>query len=558
MAKVTTRQLALLAPYLEGETPTHLNVDENTGEETREWNLLCPLHEGEGSKRSASLNVDKGLFYCFVCGGMPVTALIRRKEDWLSPGAHTNGHKPHLNGSAPDRKQRVLTSAMVDGWHSALVSAPGALQWLRQERGLTLETVQRYKIGLQDGKLYTIPVWSSEGDIWNVRYYNPRPAADRRKIWGETGYNSPPRLYPWSSLNGEPHKIIICEGEWDALKLLQHGYLAITRTGTADTWENSWSELFSGMIVYLCHDADDKGQKANRKLGRLLHRIADVRAVNLPYEIVDKHGKDVTDFMLENDPREFQALLDEAKPYTVRSVKEGEAETVTVLDTFDARRVGEPVRVVVTVKGRKEPGYTIPHKVRLVCSMDVGQKCEICPMKAARGEADVEVAPDDPAVLGMIDATLQSVHQTIAESYGVPGGKCVKLQQEVHEYQGVEVLFARPALDYSDGSETDIDKAAIYKNITVTSVGRHDTLANNTIAATGALQPNPRTQRNEFLAHKIEILETSVDGFNLDGATVKMLEHFRAERSRSISSPRSIRLWPSTLRAFMVAPRCTR
>jgi hypothetical protein len=44
--------------------------------------------------------------------------------------------------------------------------------------------------------------------------------------------------------------------------------------------------------------------------------------LTLPYPIVtDKHGNDVTDFMLDHDPREFQQLLDDAKPYSVRRKK---------------------------------------------------------------------------------------------------------------------------------------------------------------------------------------------------------------------------------------------
>ena len=78
---VTQRQIRLLAPYLEGDRPTHINRDKETGTETREWYLKCPLHED--NKRSASLNIEKGVYYCNVCGGMPVTALIRRKAEWL-------------------------------------------------------------------------------------------------------------------------------------------------------------------------------------------------------------------------------------------------------------------------------------------------------------------------------------------------------------------------------------------------------------------------------------------------------------------------------------------
>ena len=82
--KLNPQQIELLAPYLEGDKPTHEKVDQDTGERTWEWNVKCPLHED--SRRSASINVDKGLFYCHAqCGGMTVTQLIELRQEWIEP-----------------------------------------------------------------------------------------------------------------------------------------------------------------------------------------------------------------------------------------------------------------------------------------------------------------------------------------------------------------------------------------------------------------------------------------------------------------------------------------
>jgi hypothetical protein len=323
--------------------------------------------------------------------------------------------------------------------------------------------------------------------------------------------------------NSNPDYIIVCEGEWDALVLNQFGYPAITRTGAARVWDAAWGQWFNDMVVYVCHDCDKDGQTANNKVAASLARIADVRVVTLPYPITKDHGKDITDFFTDNDPAAFKVLLEEARPLkTTKS--DVPVETVTVLDTFDARHVGDPVRIVVTVKGRKEPGYTIPSKVRLLCTQDAGQKCASCPLNAASGLVDLEYDPSDAIALALMDATQQQVSSAIADSYGIPGGRCARLQQEILEYRAVEVLFARPALDYSDGT-----KAGEYKNIKITSVGRHDTIANNTVAVVGALHPNPRDQRNEFLGHEIEYLQTAVDRFELNGKTVNLMKRFQAE-----------------------------
>ena len=517
---VTQRQIRQLAPYLEGDAPTHINVDKVTGAETREWNLVCPLHPDQ--TRSASLNIDKGVFYCFVCGGMPITALIRRHDEWLP---REGGGNPDLNGKAPKAKQRVLTDGMIAGWHSALVSNEAALRWLKERRGLSMESITRFQLGYENGRLYTIPVRSEAGEIWNVRFYNPNPQGETRKIWSEPGYGSPARLFPINILNSDPEEIIIGEGEWDVILALQFGYDAVTRTGAADVWDNAWGEWFTGRKVYLCHDRDKKGQKADGLVARGLHRIADVRMVELPYPIVEKHGQDLTDFLLENEPTALRQLMDEAKPYGKPRARESAVETVTVLDTFDARRVGEPVRVITTIRGRKEPGYTIPKKMHMVCTQDAGNKCTSCPLNAASGDAHVVIEPDDPVVLALIDASTEKVYQELASAYGVPSGRCVKLQQEVEEHQAVEILFGRPALDHTEGNERD--SAGDYKNIKLTSVGKHDTASNNTVSAVGSLQPSPRSQGNEFLVHEIEVLETSVDKFVIDKESVALMKRFQ-------------------------------
>jgi len=520
----TQRQIRLLAPYLVGDKPTHRNQDG-----TREWHIHCPIHGDV--KRSASINVDKGVFFCWRCGGMPITALIRRKDEWLPPGASANGSDPNLNGQ-PDKPRRRLTEGMVGGWHSALMSDDAAQQWLRERRGITPETLEKYEIGLKEGKLYTIPVRDAEGNLLNVRYYNPRPQGESPKMFSEYGYGSPPQLYPIASLNEKPDTVLIAEGEWDTLLALQHGFSAVTKTSGATTWRSEWNGWFEGKTVYLIPDRDDDGIKGAHKIGRALKRIADVRLIELPYDLVAKHGKDLTDFLLDNGPEELRQLMGTAKRASTSKPRPEEPEMVSVLETFNSRRVGEPVRVVTTIKGRKEPGYSVPKKVRLLCTQDAGTKCLVCPLNGMNGEAEVDISPADPLVLAMVEAPTTGVNQTIADSFGVPGGKCGKLQIEVNEHQAVEVLFGRPALDHTDGSDNSPDAAA-YKTIKITSVGRHDTAPNNTVSVVGALQPNPKTQANEFQAHELERLETSVDSFTLDKDTIALMHKFAPRKGQT-------------------------
>jgi 5S rRNA maturation endonuclease (ribonuclease M5) len=499
-------QIRLLQDYFVTEEPR----------EDGEWYLLCPLHEDV--TRSASINVYSAQFFCQAgCGGGTVKELIQRKSSWIPPNTEAAARK-RKNGHHPERVEEAVNTAMVDAWAMNLMGEEAALDEIVGLRGLTSDTLKRFKIGWdRDKHVFTIPVYAPDGELWNVRRYTPRPKGDT-KIWGLTGRNTP-QLYPSNQLVHDT--IIICEGEWDAIATIQAGYAAITRTGAATVWKAEWNELFRGKLVYICHDADETGAEANKRVARAVSKVAaDVRIVELPYAVEKKHGKDLSDFWMEHDRETFERLLRDAKPWGKQDESsESGPETISVLDSSDARNIAKPVNLIVTIKGKKEPGYTVPRTAQLSCTRDAGIKCQFCPMKAT-GEAEVTINGDSPTILALIDATQQQLFDAIRQEYGAL--KCNKLVIEPKEYQSVEVLYGRPSLDHSDSQD-----AGSYKTIRITSVGRHDTLPNNTVVATGALHPNPRDQRNEYLAWELAPTSTALDNFQLDDKQARELRRFQ-------------------------------
>jgi hypothetical protein len=243
-----------------------------------------------------------------------------------------------------------------------------------------------------------------------------------------------------------------------------------------------------------------------------------------------KHGKDLSDFFLDFEPPDFENLIETSVPALKRRPEhegEDEPETITVLDSFDSRRVGEPVKLYVTIKGKREPGYSVPSKAQLRCTQDAGKQCQFCPMLAADGEAVVTVDPDNPAVLELIDAPAPQVTETLRHIYGAQ--KCNRLEVEPIEHQAVETLYARPSIEHVTGNLGD------YKNMKLVSVGRHNTPPNNTVEALGALYPNPRNQANEFLAWQVSQLATTVDHFDMTDEIMKELRRFQPVNQRPLA-----------------------
>lgn len=482
--------------------------------------MYCPLHNDR--ERSSGINLDAGVWYCQAgCGGGRVDELIARQDEWVDPPTGSlNGHSTASSGKPTE----AISDAAVAGWSSSLWSNEDAIEGLMLARGLNEDTIREHELGWDSGRsCYAIPVRDAGGDLVNVRRYTLNPAPGRRKMWSVSGMGTP-TLYPLSVLAANPHTLIVCEGEFDALLTNQEGYPAITRTGSAGTWKADWGEHFAGREVYLVHDMDSAGQDANRKVARALERVAKtVRVVHLPYKVRPKHGKDLTDFWLEHDKADFQNLLRTADELDSQSearvVKPGDA---AVIDSFDARNVGKPLRLTVTIKGKREPGYSVVREAALTCTRDAGEKCNVCPLYPAQGEDLLIIKPSDPIILALTESPNNQVHELLRLAYGTP--KCTKLKIEPTEYQSVEVLLARPSVDHAAGNSED------YKTVKITSVGRHDTSPNNTVQVVGALYPEPRKQLNEFQAWDLQRLETSIDRFEITPALVKQLQRFQVDR----------------------------
>lgn len=218
----------------------------------------------------------------------------------------------------------------------------------------------------------------------------------------------------------------------------------------------------------------------------------------------------------------MRSLMEDAQLFNPKmfDVEITDASDASVLDSFDSRRVGQSMRLTVTIKGKRDPGFSIPRKIDYQCTMDAGTKCQTCPLLAAGGEAHVEIAGSDPVVLEMMESSNVQLRDIMRRHYGIP--KCARLEVQVAQHQAVEILYARPSIDHVKSEE-----ASDFKNVKITSVGKHDTMANNTVQAVGALHPDPRRQTNEFQAWDVSVMETSIDKYELDDDDVELLKRFR-------------------------------
>lgn len=211
------------------------------------------------------------------------------------------------------RDKKVLPgSRPPDGldlhYHDRLFSGDNedTLDYLIKGRGFTEESLHRFKIGIAENngrRLIAIP-HHYNGELVCFKFRTIPPEKKIFTRWKDC----PSILFNGDALRGlealppNRRKVAVCEGEFDAMALVQMGYERVVSTTTGagrSDWPAHWLELLEpATVIYLCYDADDAGEegadKAAATLGRYrcrrvvppMHDWAECLSANADHEMV--------------------------------------------------------------------------------------------------------------------------------------------------------------------------------------------------------------------------------------------------------------------------------
>lgn len=502
-----------------------------------EWRLYCPLHEDPDTSKSASASMSptKGQFMCFSrCGGYGIAAVWRMVQDGDQPERKVKNDVRDIN-SAPSRRKASSTEGKplpdedkLEEWHERLMMRRSLVTKLHNERGLTEATLEKHQIGW-NGERFTIPIYNIDGELVNVRRYKMGAANDKMLNWPGHGSNC---LYLPEALNDS--KVLICEGEMDALLANQYGFPALSVTAGAGTWEAQFSPLFFGKSVYVVYDVDDAGAKGAKKVAAALRGIAKaVRIVQLP---MTKKGSDLTDYFVSQGygRKDFVNLLLSTPVERDHSVSRQRAQTqaqpVRMAESFSPAYLDKPVELVATVSGRGASPSALPKKAELDCATDWQKpKCETCPMSTMFGGHHVhQVSADDPTVLRMLDKNENERHQELLKVVGIPR-TCPKVEVHLAEQWRVDELAVVPNVDDPEEADSETILRRVF-NVT-SSAGL--TPVNTTARITGVSTADPRTGKVVLQSWQLEETKTSIDNFELTDELRKALEVFQPKGEQS-------------------------
>jgi len=247
--------------------------------------------DSKGDEAHLYFSTETGQYDCKKCGAKGNIITLRK---------HLNDFKvkDHLQGRPVEQSKKKnpkkITSKMVEFYHDSLT--PEIKQYL-SGRGISGEILSRYKIGY--GNFYgswwiTIPVKDIEGDYSMLKLRQDPTFGHEKMTWP----SGKAEIYDWDSIISTHERILIAEGELDALLMKSRGINCVSGTHGAKTFKENWLEYFKKELPYfICYDNDETGKIGAQKVASLLHKngFNDINIITLP-EIVGEKG-DLGDYV---------------------------------------------------------------------------------------------------------------------------------------------------------------------------------------------------------------------------------------------------------------------
>lgn len=254
----------------------------------------------------------------------------------------TSQQKKEVSKKYLDEIKHIKYQSMLN-----LDSSEQAQAYLAQ-REITLETAHKYQLGTRDDTEILIP--TKKGYL---ERFIDKNAPTRYKNCKDIDIE----LFNEDVINQETTRAIyVCEGAFDALSILQEGYIAIALNSVSnkDNFVSKYIESKCKAPVVLCLDNDEPGKKATEALETALNSITTTLAkINIPEGI-----KDVNEWYL-NDKK---GLLEEMERVDnlVSDKKKDELEAYKATsNAFKVEAIGNNFNTEPIKTGFKQLDYVL-------------------------------------------------------------------------------------------------------------------------------------------------------------------------------------------------------
>lgn len=275
----------------------------------RQYNIkVCPLCFDERWK--FYMGIDSGLWDCKICAESGNLYQLKGKLGGIDEIAS-------ISKLFEDKKE--LDVSMLDDYVDNLKKDKNAYEYLTKTRGFTPETIERFKLGVEDDWI-VIPHFQ-DGKLWNLKMRNYKEK-DFRRVAGQ-----PSILFNIDSVDTKKKALVIVESETDCIAATQMKIKNVVGLSTgAGTFLPEWIPFtLKFKEIYICLNSDAPGQKGAYNIAEKLG-VEKCRNVVLP-------TKDVNDYLLDHSGKDFYELVKNAKRFNIKNIKDV-AEYIKDLDEW--------------------------------------------------------------------------------------------------------------------------------------------------------------------------------------------------------------------------------
>ena len=304
-----------LYEFIQGKYPQ----DEFTRFSDGTYRSSCPIHGG--TNESSFAVFPDNSWYCFSCnaGGNIIDYLMERENLSYSAAVHElcQEYSIDLSQDKAFAEQQSIAQK-YESWCKTYEKDVGkCVEYLKQKRGLTDETIKRFRLGWSDrSHAITIPMFdanSREICAYGYRFFEGKAKYKNTKnipgvfTKGEYLYN----LDKCLGLMRKQKRLFVCEGHFDSIAGIQMGYPTVAYCGISLSKNHvelirQYSSKLDGFQVVIIPDNDGKASKfvtRARELFQKHYPQASVKVLEITGELKDTNdilldGKDFKDFPL--------------------------------------------------------------------------------------------------------------------------------------------------------------------------------------------------------------------------------------------------------------------
>ena len=266
---------------------------------------LCPAHNDSSPSLSLTLTEDRILINCHSgCSIDQICNCLRiRKSDLFRKCETNTGNK-----STPNKKKNANQ-----------VNPNGKVRFFSSKHKKWVTENSRYTYQKVDGSAAFYVIRAEPKDF--------RPMTPDGRLSLEGVGRVPYRLPELLQGIKDSKPILFLEGEKDADRVAEMGFVASTFVGGTGKWRDEYLEYFRGADIVLVPDNDHPGIKGMQNIAEQLHGTAkSIKIIELPGlgECVDKHGKDFSDWadIDGNDKKKLGAIICELSEWIPEEVDE--------------------------------------------------------------------------------------------------------------------------------------------------------------------------------------------------------------------------------------------